>query len=153
MHEELGWNFRITNLQAALGLAQLEQLEEHLARKRHIGRRYSELLSDVPNLTLPPPHTPCAENLYWVFGVVLEDTVPFDAADAMQRLTERGIGTRPFFWPMHEQPVLQRLGYFDGVSCPVAERLARRGFYVPSSATLTDPQIERVVHAVRELLS
>lgn len=153
VHEELGWNFRITNLQAALGVAQLEQLEEHLARKRHIGRRYSELLSDVPGLTLPLPGTPYAENLYWVFGVVLEDTVPFDATDSMQRLEERGIGTRPFFWPMHEQPVLQRLGFFHGVSCPVAERLARRGFYVPSSATLTDPQIERVVNSVRELLS
>jgi perosamine synthetase len=67
----------------------------------------------------------------------------FDAEEAMNRLSMRGIGTRPFFWPMHEQPVLRKLGLFDGVFCPVAERIARRGFYLPSGVALERAQTEK----------
>jgi perosamine synthetase len=83
-----------------------------------------------------------------VFGVVLRDEVPFDALEAMRRLGELGIGTRPFFWPMHEQPVFRRMGLFDGVKLPVAERIARRGFYLPSGLALTEGEMDRVVGAV-----
>jgi len=78
--------------------------------------------------------------MYWVYGIVLGDEVPFDAEEAMRRLAAQGIGTRPFFWPMHEQPVFRRQGLFAGVRCPVAERLARRGFYVPSGTGLTEDE-------------
>jgi perosamine synthetase len=152
VHEELGWNFRMTNLQAALGVAQLERLDEFVTRKRHMGRRYAELLSDIPGLQLPLPKTDYAENIYWVYGLVLKDEVPFDAVEAMQRLGEYKIGTRPFFWCMHEQPVFRNMKLFDEVSCPVAEKLARRGFYIPSGMALTDEQMERVVITVREIL-
>jgi perosamine synthetase len=152
VHEELGWNFRMTNLQAALGVAQLERLDEFVARKRHMGRRYTELLADIPGLELPLERTDYAENIYWVYGIVLKDEVLFDAAEAMQRLSERKIGTRPFFWPMHEQPVFHKMGLFKGESHPVAERMARRGFYIPSGLALTDEQIERVADAVKEVL-
>ena len=148
VHERLGWNLRMTNLQAALGLAQLERLDEFVARKRAMGKRYTELLKDLPGLQLPLAKTDYAENIYWVFGLVLNDDVPFDAEEAMRRLAKAGIGTRPFFWPMHEQPVLKRMGLFDGVSFPVAERLARRGFYLPSGISLTDSQIERTTAMV-----
>jgi perosamine synthetase len=152
VHEELGWNFRMTNLQAALGVAQLERLDEFVARKRHMGRRYTELLADIPGLELPLERTDYAENIYWVYGIVVKDEVLFDAAEAMQRLSERKIGTRPFFWPMHEQPVFHKMGLFKGESHPVAERMARRGFYIPSGLALTDEQIERVADAVKEVL-
>jgi len=152
IHEELGWNFRMTNLQAALGLAQLEQLERFVARKRDMGRRYTELLADVPGLQLPVPITEHAENIYWVFGLVLRDSVPFDAAAAMRGLERYGIQTRPFFWPMHEQPVFRRRGLFSGETYPVAERLARRGFYIPSGLALTPGQMERVADAVRKVM-
>jgi perosamine synthetase len=152
VHEELGYNFRMTNLQAALGVAQLERLEESVGRKRAMGRRYTELLSGVEGLELMPPKMPYAENIYWVYGMVLKDEVPFDAAEAMRRLGQQGIGTRPFFWPMHEQPVFRRMGLFEGERYPVAERLARRGFYIPSGMALTDGQIEEVAQAVKELM-
>ncbi|MDM9379633.1 DegT/DnrJ/EryC1/StrS family aminotransferase [Chlorogloeopsis sp. ULAP01] len=152
VHEELGWNLRMTNLQAALGVAQLERLDEFIARKRHIGQRYTELLSDISCLQLPIPQTDYAENIYWVYGLVLKDEVPFDAEEAMQRLGKYKIGTRPFFWCMHEQPVFQKMGLFAGESCPVAERIARRGFYIPSGMALTDEQAERVCVALREIL-
>ena len=83
--------------------------------------------------------------------MVLRDEVGFDAEDAMRRLAAAGIGTRPFFWPMHEQPALRRRGLFEGARCPVAERLARRGFYIPSGVALTESQAGRVADAVRGL--
>jgi perosamine synthetase len=151
VHQELGWNLRMSNLQAALGVAQLERLDEFVARKRHIGQRYTELLSDIPGLQLPLPRTDYADNIYWVYGLVLKDEVPFDAEEAMRRLAQYKIGTRPFFWPMHEQPVFRKMGLFDGVSYPVAERIARRGFYIPSGMALTDEQICRVAQVVVEV--
>jgi perosamine synthetase len=152
VHEELGWNYRLSNVQAALGVAQLERLDDFVVRKRRMGHRYSDLLRSVDWLELPLARTDYAENIYWVYGVVLRDDVPFDAEDAMRRLAQKGIGTRPFFWPMHEQPVFRKRGLFAEVCCPVAERIARRGFYLPSGLTLTDSQMERVVAAVKELV-
>ena len=152
VHEEMGWNFRMTNLQAALGLAQLERLDEFVLRKRAIGRKYTELLAGTPGLQLPLAHSDYADNIYWVYGLVLDDSVPFDAAEAMTRLGKLGIGTRPFFWPMHEQPVFHKMGLFTGEHYPVAERIARRGFYIPSGLALTEEQIERSAAAVREIL-
>jgi perosamine synthetase len=151
VHEELGWNFRMTNLQAALGLAQLERLDEFIARKRRMGESYTAALRNLPGLQLPLARTGYAENIYWVYGVVLGNSFPFEAAEAMQRLAGRGVGTRPFFWPMHEQPVFRKMGLFQGEAYPVAERLARRGFYLPSGLGLTEDQMRRVVAAVREI--
>ena len=152
VHEELGWNFRLSNLQAALGVAQLERLDEFVERKRHIGQLYTKLLSDIPGLQLPLPQTSYATNIYWVYGVVLNDDLPFDAKEAMRRLGEQKIGTRPFFWPMHEQPVFQKMGLFKDELYPVAEKIARRGFYLPSGLALIEEQVKRVVQAVVEVL-
>jgi perosamine synthetase len=152
VHYELGWNFRMTNLQAALGIAQLERLDEFVARKRNIGKHYTELLTDLSCLQLPLPKTDYANNIYWVYGIVLKDEVDFDAKEAMRRLGELKIGTRPFFWGMHEQPVFQKMGLFLGESYPVAEKIARRGFYIPSGMTLSDEQIEQVSFALYEVI-
>jgi len=152
VHEELGYNFRMTNLQAALGLAQLERMEDAVYRKREMGRHYTRLLSGVPGLQLPVPSTGYADNIYWVYGIVLADSLPFDADAAMHALAERGIGTRPFFWPMHEQPVFLKAGLFSGEAYPVAERIARRGYYVPSGLALTGEQRERVCEALDEII-
>lgn len=151
VHEELGWNLRMTNLQAALGLAQLERLDEFVERKRQMGRDYTQRLSGTPGLELPLPATEYANNIYWVYGLVLQDEVPFDATEAMKQLGGYKIGTRPFFWCMHEQPVFQKMGLFAGESYPVAERLARRGFYIPSGMALTQAEMQRVVTALKEL--
>jgi perosamine synthetase len=152
VHEELGWNFRFTNLQAALGLAQLETLDAHVVRKRSMGARYTALLEGIPDLQLPLPTTVYADNIYWVFGIVLGDSYPFDAEEVARRLGAQKIGTRPFFWPMHEQPVLRKKGLFKGVRCPVAERIARRGFYVPSGLALAENEMETVARSLKEVL-
>lgn len=153
VHEELGWNYRMTNLQAAVGLAQLERLNEFVVKKKAMGRRYSVLLRNVPGLEMPLPATDYAENIYWVYGLVLQDELPCSATEVMKRLGALGVGTRPFFWPMHEQPVFRRMGLFSGVHCPVAERLARRGFYLPSGLALTDSQLETVAAAVAGIVT
>ena len=153
VHEELGWNYRMSNLQAAVGVAQLEQIDRFIQIKRAMGQRYSDRLGSLATITRQPARTEDAENIYWVYGIVLEDDVPLDAAEATRRLAERGIGTRPFFWPMHEQPVLRKLGLTDGKARPVAERLARRGFYLPSGLGLSQVEIDTVCDGVHSLLA
>ncbi len=152
VHDELGFNYRMSNLQAAIGVAQLERLDAHVAKKRWIGARYRELLGDVGEIELPPDETASAKNVYWVFGVVLADRVSLDAIGAMKRLAAKGIGTRPFFYPLHLQPVLRARGLFHGERLPVAERLGERGFYLPSGLALTEDQIRRSAGALREVL-
>lgn len=152
LHEELGYNFRMTNLQAAVGCAQLERIKETLEKKRHIGKVYSELLRDVDGIQLPVTQTDYADNVYWVYGIVLKDSVRMDADEMMNRLGEEGIGTRGFFWGMHEQPVFKKIGLFHGESYPVAERLARRGLYLPSGLTLDDEQQAYVAGKVKNIL-
>ncbi len=151
VHDELGWNHRMSNLQAAVGVAQLERLDEFVARKRKMGAYYTHRLKGIRGLQLPLAGTDYAENIYWVYGIVLDDGVPFDAAEAMRRLAKAGVGTRPFFWPMHEQPVFKKMGLFAGDAHPVAERLGRRGFYIPSGVALSEAQADAVVTAVQEL--
>jgi len=153
IHEDLGWNFRLTNLQAAVGLAQLEKLDDHIRLKRSMGKLYTELLSHLTKVQLPLPETGYANNIYWVYGIVLTSEIPFDAKEAMEMLGKYGIGTRPFFWPMHMQPVLKQLGLFRGEHYPVAERMSRRGFYLPSGMAITNDQIHVVSKTVNNLFS
>jgi perosamine synthetase len=152
VHEELGFNYRLTNVQAALGLAQLERLDASVAKKRRMGQFYNSQFEQIRELELPPSHTEYADNIYWVYGMVLADRVPYDAEQMMARLAQLNVGTRPFFWGMHEQPVLKKMGLFAGERYPVTERIARRGFYVPSGLGISEDQQVRVVEAVRQAL-
>lgn len=153
VHEELGHNFRMTNIQAALGLAQLERMDEFLARKRGVAARYLELLSGLEGVRLPLPDVPEAKSVFWVFGLVLKPGHSLDAIGAMKLLAERGIGTRPFFWPLHRQPVFERMGLFKGLRLPVAEELGERGFYIPCYPGMSGEQAERVAQACRAVLA
>jgi perosamine synthetase len=152
VHDELGWNFRMTNMQAALGVAQLERLDEFVQIKRNMGATYSSLLCDVPVVQIPVARTSYAENIYWVFGMVLKDEVPFDAKEIMARLGKVGVGTRPFFWSMHEQPVFKKMGLFMNESYPESARIARRGFYLPSGLKLDSAEICAIVKKVLFIL-
>ncbi len=149
-HTEAGHNFRLTNVQAAIGLGQVERIDELVARKRRMGARYTELLGGLP-LQLPVERE-WAENVYWMYGVVLAEGTGLDAVSFAERLAERGVQTRPFFIGMHEQPVFRDRGLFAGERHPVAERLARQGLYLPSGLALTDDQQDAVAEAVREVL-
>jgi perosamine synthetase len=152
IHEELGWNFRMSNVQAAIGVAQLERIDEILGKKRQIGAWYQHHLRGHSLLQVPLERTPYADNIYWVFGVTLNDRVPFDAAGAMARLKSKGVETRHFFWPIHEQPVFRSKGWFTKEQCPVSERIARRGFYLPSGVGLTEQEAQESARALLEIL-
>jgi perosamine synthetase len=151
LHDEMGYNFRLTNMQAALGVAQMRRIEHIVERKRAIATRYSEQLRGVAGLTLPVEE-PWARNVYWVYGIALGAATALDAREMARRLRERGVDTRPFFLGMHEQPVFRRMGLFRDEHYPVAERLARRGLYLPSGLTLRDSDIDYVCDAVRSCL-
>jgi len=153
IHEEIGWNYRMTNLQAALGIAQLERIQEHINKKRWMGKKYNELLADLQDICyLPISKTDYAENIYWVYTIVLKDNYPKNAKQIMKELRDKGIGTRPFFYTMHLQPVFQRMGLFIGDTYPNSEKLYEKGFYIPSGLALTEEQISEVSNALHEVL-
>ena len=152
LHSELGYNFRMSNVQAAIGLAQLDAIEDHLARKRRIAKLYTERLCKMSGLRLPVER-PNVKNVYWMYGVVLADSVPFNAAAFALRLRECGIDTRPFFLGMHEQPVLRQRGLFAEETFPVTERLSRRGLYLPTGLGLSEADIDIVCAAVQKCLT
>lgn len=153
VHDEISDNYRFTNLQAAIGLAQLERLDEFIARKRVMGQYYTEQLKDIEGLILPVEKTDYADNIYWVYGIVLDKQIHADNRTVQKLLAKEGIGSRTFFWCMHEQPVYQKRGLFLNETYPAAEYLARKGFYIPSGLALTMEQMERVVTGVRRMIN
>jgi len=143
LHTDLAYNFRMTNLQAGIGLAQMRRFEEVLRRKRWVAEQYTRRLRGVQGLRLPVER-PHARNIYWMYGVVLEEGMP-DRDTVCRRMAEMGVETRPFFHPLHLQPVFRKLGIVDGTErLPVAEFVGARGFYLPSSPLLTEDQIDEV---------
>jgi perosamine synthetase len=152
LHTEHGYQFRLTNMQAAVGVNQVARIEQIVDRKRWAAQEYTARLNDIAGLQLPAERE-WARAVYWVYAVVLDDDIPFDAADFAARLKVKGVETRPFFLGMHEQPVFHDMGLFVGERYPVTERIARRGLYVPSGLAITLEQIEEVSSAVREVLA
>lgn len=153
MHDEISDNYRFTNLQAAVGLAQLERLDEFVKRKRVMGKYYTERLKEINGLILPIERTDYAENIYWVYGVVLDRDIQADNKTIQKLLAEEGIGSRTFFWCMHEQPVYRKQGFFTDETYPNAEYLARKGFYIPSGLALTTEQMDRVVEGMHRVMA
>lgn len=118
-----------------------------------MGRYYTEKLKDLYGLMLPLEKTDYANNIYWVYGMVLAKELPIDNNTIQKLLAEEGIGTRTFFWCMHEQPVYKNHGLFQNENYPNAEYLARKGFYIPSGLALTREQMDRVILGVRKVMS
>ena len=149
-HDRLGWNFRITNLQAALGVAQLEKISYFIKKKRFIGKFYSKNLQNLKNITLPLKKTKYAENIYWVYGILAKNIS--HQKKITNQLFRRGIETRPFFWPLNKQPILRKMGFFKKVKMPIAEDLARRGFYIPSGLSLSIKEQKYVIQNLKKVL-
>jgi perosamine synthetase len=146
-HKFMGYNYRMTNLQAAIGLAQTEQLEKFVGMRRSNAARYTQLLREIPGITTPPEAS-WATNVFWMYGILLEPGFGLTRDELRQGLARRGIETRTFFIPMHCQPI-----FFDryrGERYPVAEDLCRRGLYLPSASNLSCDDIDAVVDAIRE---
>lgn len=153
VHDEISDNYRFTNLQAAVGLAQLERLDEFVERKRVMGKLYTEMLSDVKGIRLPVAETDYARNIYWVYGILLDEDIRVTNREITKLLAAEGVGTRTFFWCMHKQPVFQKNEMFSGEKHETAEYLAIKGFYIPSGLAITKEQMEIVTEKVKKVLS
>jgi perosamine synthetase len=143
-HTELGNNLRMTNLQAAVGVAQMERIEEFVALKRKWGGCYREGLSRIEGIKCQV-EKPWAKMVYWMYCIELDARLELSAEKVIAELGRRGIGSRPFFLGLHEQPVLQERGLFKGLRFPVCERISRLGLYLPSGLTLNEDKIDSVV--------
>jgi perosamine synthetase len=140
----VGYNYRLTNVAAAIGLAQMEKIDWHVERRRENAAWYREELTDVDWLTFSPELS-WARNAYWMSCVLVSPGAPVDRDELMERLAERGIETRPFFYPLHTLPP-----YAEGARgpFPIAEDLAAHGLNLPSSALLSR---EDVAYVAREI--
>ena len=144
-HPEIGFNYRLTNIQAALGLAQLERLDEFVRIKRRNAALYAQRLQGVPGIALAP-EAEWAQNVYWMYSILVEDAYPLSRDELMAALRERGVDTRPFFRAIHTMPC-----HYRERSLPVAENLAARGINLPSSVKLTEEQIDYICQQIIEL--
>ena len=153
VHEEIGWNARLSALQAALGKSQLQRMNEATAEKRRIGLAYHNALADHPLIQMQPTETSYSRNMYWVVGLILSE--PLDARRVAKLLRDRGVDTRPFFYPLHKQPMLSKYSLDTQPSLPVTERLGSQGLYLPSFVGITDDEVsfcaQQLIAALHEL--
>jgi perosamine synthetase len=150
LHTEIAYVLRMTNMQAALGVAQLERVEQFITRKRWMAAEYQQALAGIEGLHLPV-EMPWAKSVYWMYAIRITPDFGCSRDELMRRLQERNVGTRTFFIPMHQQPVFLNMGLFRDEHYPVAERLSEEGLYLPSGLTLTKEQIDRVASSIREI--
>jgi perosamine synthetase len=163
LHTDLGFNYRMTNIQAAIGLAQLEKIDELVERRRKNARLYNQLLREVEGIRLPTEKE-WAKNVYWMYCILIEDekspsSPPFLKGDVgglsrdelQVKLKQNGVDTRAFFIPMHQQPAFKNLGLFEGESYPVSEEISRRGMYLPSGSGLKNEEIEQVCTTLKRI--
>lgn len=146
VHYELGFNFRMTNVQAAIGCAQLERVDEHIKRKARMAATYNRTLKKLQQkgfLNLPVEET-WAKNTYWMYAVVLNEKFGIKAKEVIEKLREKNIHARPFFYPLHLQPAFRKLPWYKKENLPVSEKLYEYGFYLPSGLTLKKEDIEKV---------
>ncbi len=147
-HEELGFNYRMTNLQAACGVGQMKHIEEFLEKKRWMAREYGKKLGSIKGLKLPVTK-PWATNVYWMYAILVEEDFPLSKDELRAKLLEKGIDTRDFFYSSASQPIVQKMVGNQG-SFPVSERISQQGLYLPSGLALTQEQLDYVCSCVEE---
>jgi perosamine synthetase len=150
LHREIGFNYRMTNLQAALGLAQFEKIESLIEKRRKNAALYNKLLSGIQGITLPV-EKPEVRNVYWVYSILAGKRFGVKCSRLISELKKKGIDTRTFFVPMHQQPILKKMGLASNDSYPVAEKAAGEGLYLPSSGGLKKSQIEFICEAIKKI--
>ena len=152
-HVGLGYNFRMTNLQAAVGVAQLEQIDRFIAIKRSNGQYYSNKLANTQGLLRFMPVKDWANSVYWMYAIELSADAGFTGDELMDRLKEYNIGTRPFFRGLHAQPVLNERGLFVNETYPLTDFAYKYGFYLPSGLTITHGQIDYIADSINKILA
>lgn len=150
LHNEIGYNYRMTNMQAALGVAQLEEVKEYIEKKEWMASLYKQKLSKIWGLSLPVENKNTT-NVYWMYGILVENSFGITRDELIKKLFEKGVETRTFFIPMHRQPALRKLGLYKGEKYPVSDEIALRGLYLPSGLAITKEQIETVCRIIEDI--
>jgi perosamine synthetase len=148
-HEKIAYTYRMSNLQAAVGLSQLENINEFVEKKRQIAVKYFKKLSSIPYLVLPE-EKPYAKSVFWQYGVLVKKNLYGNSLSLAKYLNRLGIETRPFFMPMHQQPAFFKKGLFNKEKYPVAEFLSQKGLCLPSALTVTDKQMDYVALKIKK---
>lgn len=148
LHEVLGYNFRLTGYQAAMGVSQLKKIEHIIQEKRRVAHTYNRHLNDIPGLQLPV-ELEWARNVYWMYAITVKPDFGLSRDQLAVKLAEAGIETRTFFCPMNQQPCLQEIPGFRPMSCPVADDLWTTGLYLPSTHTLTESTIQHIANVIQ----
>lgn len=151
LHSRMGWSCRMSSLQAAVALAGLESMDKVVARQQSFGKTFTEAFADIPWMQLPVAQTDYADNKYWTYGVVVREGFGITAKSAVKQLEAQAIGTRPFFYPLHMQPLLQKLKRPEGECCNIAESLVHSTFCLPSGPGLEDYEVDRIIGAVKSI--
>ena len=150
-HEEIGFNYRMTNMQAAIGVAQMERIERLVAGKLALAERYRKGLIDVPGVVLPAARAGVL-NTFWSYSILLSDCPSMDERDhVIARLARLGIGTRPLFYPLHTMPAFR--AFAGNRDFSATEFLSARGLSLPSAISLEDREIDFVCHSLSSLLA
>ena len=150
-HNDLGWNYRITNIQAALGISQLKRIDSIVKKKMYIGNYYYQKLLKNKNIYITPPKISYSKNIYWVVGILIRDKKIL-ASKIIKKLNSYGIGARPFFWPMHEQKIFDKMKLFKKQKYPNSSYLARYGFYIPSYLQIKKTEMDYIISIINKLL-
>ena len=152
-HDLISSNNRMSNIQATLGLSQLNRISRIVKKRQNNGKKYFELLRENKNIFIPQPQKHNIKNIYWVIGILIKNTnLNMDANFVMKKLKKKGIGTRPFFWPMHKQKTLKNCKFYNSNKFPNSEYISKYGFYLPSSLTLTNKEIEYISKSVNDII-
>ena len=152
-HDDIGWNYRMSNLQAALGCGQLENIKWIIKRKREIGKRYYNNLKSNKNIYIQPLTNNYSKNIFWVFGVLIKQKLKLNNKNLMVQLLKEKIHSRSFFWPMHKQKIFKKMKLFTNEKYPASEYLAKKGLYLPSGLGITNQQIDYVSEIANKILN
>lgn len=149
-HLEVGYNYRMTNIQAAIGLAQLKRIDKLVRMRRRNAHLYNECLKDAEGIRLPVEKG-WAKNVYWMYSISIEDDFEISRDELVEKLMKKGIDTRTFFIPMHQQLVFQKMSLFKKESYPVAEELSSKGMYLPSGSGLKEKEIKYICNVIKNI--
>jgi len=152
-HDDIGWNYRMTNLQAAIGCGQLKNISWIIRRKRQIGKRYIFILKNCNKIYIQPYKLSYSKNIFWVFGILLKKNANISRDQVIKKLLKHNIQTRNFFYPMHKQKIFKKMKLFTKrQKFPNSDCLSKKGFYLPSGLGITNVEIDFVAKTLLKIL-
>ena len=149
-HDDIGWNYRFTNMQAALGLSQLKRIKEIVKKKRIIGNFYYNQFKNNSKILVQPPNLNNEKNIYWVFGIIINDN-KFKKNIIIKKLSNLGIQCRDFFWPMNKQKIFIKQKTFKKEKFTVSNLFSKNGFYIPTGIDITKKQMIYVANSINKI--